>query len=81
MEEGYMVDYLMGADEKIPNWAVETVFLEEVVTAIKLDIKSYFADMGLSTNGSCFSSNAYLGPVSLLMHIWPYLKRSRTNQE
>ena len=52
MEEGYMVDFLIGSDEKIPNWAVETVFLKEVVTAIKLDIKSYFADMGLSTNGS-----------------------------
>lgn len=52
MEEGYMVDYLIGADEKIPKWAVDTVFLEEAVTAIKLDIKSYFADMALSTNGS-----------------------------
>lgn len=52
MEEGYMVDYLIGADEKITNLAVDIVFLEEVVTAIKLDIMSYFADMALSTNGS-----------------------------
>lgn len=36
MEEGYMVDYLIGADEKITNLAVDIVFLEEVVTAIKL---------------------------------------------
>ena len=47
-----MVDYLIGADEKITNLAVDIVFLEEVVTAIKLDIMSYFADMALSTNGS-----------------------------
>lgn len=52
MEEGYMVDYLIGADEKITNLAVDIVFLEEVVTAIKLVIMSYFADMALSTNGS-----------------------------
>ena len=44
-----MADYLIDTDQKIPDWAIRTAFLGEVVTAINLSVKSWFADMGLST--------------------------------
>ena len=52
MEGDSVADYLMDTDQKIPDWPVQAAFLREVVTVIRLDIKSWFADVGLSTNDS-----------------------------
>ena len=50
-----MADYLISADQEIPDWPVKTTFLGEVVTAIRLAIKSWFADVGFSTSDSILS--------------------------
>ena len=52
-----MTDYLIDADQKIPNWLIKITFLVKVETAFRLDIKSTFGIMGFST------SDAILGPV------------------
>ena len=56
MEGSYVADYLIGADRKIPDWPIKITFLGEIVTAIKLGIKSCFIDVELST------SDAISGP-------------------
>lgn len=55
----YMADFLIGADQKITDQLLKTTFLREVVTAIRLDMKPWFAEMGLS------KSNSILGMLSL----------------
>lgn len=35
-----MADYLIDTDQKIPDWAIRTAFLGEVVTAVRSGIKS-----------------------------------------
>ena len=52
MGGSYVADFLTDADQKVPDWPVQTTFLGEVVKAIRLDIKSWFTDMGLSTSES-----------------------------
>lgn len=37
--------YLIGADQKIPNCPMKSAFLEDVGTAIRLDIKSWFGNL------------------------------------
>ena len=54
-----MADYLIGTDQKIPEWPVKTTFLEDVVTAIRLDIKSWFADVGPNTSDSILEQNQH----------------------
>ena len=48
MESAYMADYLIGADQKIPNWLVKATFLREVVTVNRLGIKPWAGGMGLA---------------------------------
>lgn len=43
-----MADYLIGADQKIPNWLVKATFLREVVTVIRLGIKPWTGGMDLA---------------------------------
>ena len=52
MGRAYVADYLIGADQKIPDWPVKTTILGEVITAVRLPTKSWFADVGLSTSDS-----------------------------
>ena len=47
-KRAYVADYLIGADQKIPDWQVKSAFLGEVVTAIKLGIKPWSFDVGLA---------------------------------
>ena len=42
----FLTDFLIGADQKIPNWLIKITFLEEVETAIRSGIKSSFGIMG-----------------------------------
>lgn len=37
---GYLAVYLIGADQKIPDSPVKIIFLGDIVTAIRLGIKS-----------------------------------------
>ena len=43
-----MTDYLVGAENKIPDWPIKITFLGKVETAIRSGIKSRFDIMGLS---------------------------------
>ena len=43
-----MADYLIGGDQKIPNWLVKATFLREVVTVITLGIKPWTGGMDLA---------------------------------
>lgn len=52
MGGSYVADFLTDADQNVPDWLVQTTFLGEVVMAIRLDIKSWFTDVGLSTGDS-----------------------------
>ena len=49
---GYQVDYLTSTDQEIPDRLVTTACLEEMKTTIRLVIKSWFVDVGLSTGDS-----------------------------
>lgn len=40
-----MTVYLIDADQKIPNCPMKSAFLEDVGTAIRLDIKSWFGNL------------------------------------
>lgn len=46
MEKVHVTDYLIDADQKIPDWLVNTTFLGEVEIAIRLGIKPRFTDLG-----------------------------------
>lgn len=50
--------HLTAADQELPDWPVKITFLG-VKISIRLDVKSWFADMGLST-----SDLFHLGPLS-----------------
>ena len=45
-----MTDYLIGVDQKIPDWLMKRVFLGEVEAAIRSGIKSRFGILSLSTS-------------------------------
>ena len=51
-EVGYVEDYLISTDQKIPDWLIKTAFLGVVLTAIKLGIKPLLTDAGHSTGDS-----------------------------
>lgn len=40
-----MTNDLIGADQKIPECPMKAAFMEEVGTAIRLDIKPWFGDL------------------------------------
>ena len=48
MESAYVADYLIGADQKIPNGLVKATFLREVVTVVRLGIKPWAGGMDLA---------------------------------
>ena len=48
MEKGYVADYLILADQGIPNWLVKTTFWGETESATRLGIKFQFDDVGLA---------------------------------
>ena len=48
MEKGYVADYLILADQRIPNWLVKTTFWGEIESATRLGIKFQFDDVGLA---------------------------------
>ena len=48
MERLCVADYLIGADQKIPDWLVNTPFPGKVETVIRLGIKSWISDLGLA---------------------------------
>lgn len=50
MERAPGTDYLMGADQKIPDLLIKITFLGKVETVGKSDFKSRFGIMGFSTN-------------------------------
>ena len=52
----FLTDFLIGADQKIPNCLITITFLEEAKTAIRSGIKSRFGILGFS------KSDATLGP-------------------
>ena len=43
-----MANYLIGADQKIPDWLIKTAFLVKMETAVTLGIKSRLGIMGFS---------------------------------
>ena len=48
IDKAHMTDYLIGADQKILDWLIKTVFLGENATAIRSGIRSRFCIMGFS---------------------------------
>ena len=50
-----MTDYLLGADQKIPDWLIRVTFLGKVETASKSSIKSRFGIMGFRTSNAILS--------------------------
>ena len=46
--EAYEADYLMGANQKIPDWPVRAMFLGEVVTTTRSGIMFWFGVQGLA---------------------------------
>lgn len=50
MERANVTGYLIGTDQKIPNWLIKITFLRKVETTIRLGIKSRFSITG--TNGA-----------------------------
>ena len=44
----FLTDFLIGADQKIPNWLITITFLGEAKTAIRSGIKSRFGIMSIS---------------------------------
>ena len=44
----YIADFLIAADQKIPDRPVRTEILENVEIAFRLDIKLWFVDIGLA---------------------------------
>ena len=51
---GSIRHYLTGADKVIPDWLVKGQISGRAETKIRLGIKSWFADVGLSTSDSIF---------------------------
>lgn len=45
-----MTDYLLGVDQKVPDWLIMIIFLGEFEKAIRSGIKSRFRVMGFSTS-------------------------------
>lgn len=45
----HMTDYLIGVDQKIPDWLIKITFLIKVETAVRSSIKSRFGIMSSST--------------------------------
>ena len=45
-ERPHMIDYLIGADQKVPNWVIKMMFLEKRGTDVEADSKSRFGIMG-----------------------------------
>lgn len=43
-----VTDDLTGVERKIPDWPIKSLFLEELATAIRSDIKSRFGIMAFS---------------------------------
>lgn len=41
-----MTVYLIGIDQKIPDWLIKIIFLQKVELQLKSDIKSKFGIMG-----------------------------------
>ena len=60
-EEAHMPDYLIGTDQKIPEWLIKLTFLGKVETATRSGVKSRFGSMGFSMSdailGLWFSLN------------------------
>ena len=54
----YQANYLTIADQEIEIDEFEIIFWGEVEIVIKLGIKSWFADMGLSLNDSTLGLNS-----------------------
>ena len=50
-----MTGYLIGTDQKIPNWLIKITFLRKVETTIRLGIKSRFGVMGFSPSDTILS--------------------------
>lgn len=44
MEKDPVTDYLIDADQKIPDWPDKTVSLGQVETAIRLGVKPHLGD-------------------------------------
>ena len=53
--KGPETDYLIGVDQKIPDWLMKRVFLGEVEAAIRSGIKSRFGILGFSTRDAIWA--------------------------
>ena len=65
-----VADDLTGADQKIPDRLVKTTFLGNVETAVRLVIKSWFADVGLSTGDSILGLLFLFNDSPLLIRLY-----------
>lgn len=45
-----MTDYLLDADQKIPNWLIKVTFMTKIKTVSKSGIKSRYGIMEFSTS-------------------------------
>ena len=63
--KGPETDYLIGVDQKIPDWLMTRVFLGEVEAAIRSGIKSRFGILGFSTSDAIWACG-FLFTVMLL---------------
>lgn len=48
-----MIDYLMGVDQKVPDWLMKIIFLGEFERAVRSGIKSRFGITGFRTRFFC----------------------------
>lgn len=56
----HVTDYLIGADQEVPNWLIKIPLLVKAETTVRLGIKSGFSNMGFNTSDTiwgvwCFS--------------------------
>lgn len=71
MERPHVTDEVIGADQKIPDWLVETTFLVKFEIAFRLGIKSKLCTIDFIIQvmpfGACgFLLNATMSPVSAI---------------
>ena len=55
MERAQETDYLLGTDQKIPDWLIKTTFLGKVKTTGRSGITSRFGIMGFSKSDAILS--------------------------
>lgn len=74
MERLHVPDYLIGTDQKIPDWLIKIAFLGKLKTAVRSGIESRFGIVGFSASDAILGLWFLFNTEISISHLGPSLK-------